>query len=108
MGVEKPIVDAEAIRGLEVGTRSFRDLDLCGRRWSVSTNRDSVSWNSFIYGRDDDVDIDDVDIDDFICAASSRTPEGLINGLRSILLSDESVPYLVTVALVGERNPIGK
>lgn len=97
---DRPLIDAEAIRGLEVGVRSFRGLEVCGRVWSVTTNRDSAAWNSFVYKRNGD------DVDEFVCAASSRTAEGLINGLRALLLSDKNVPYLVTVALVGERNPI--
>lgn len=83
---DRPLIDAE--------------VEVCGRVWSVTTNRDSAAWNSFVYKRNGD------DVDEFVCAASSRTAEGLINGLRALLLSDKNVPYLVTVALVGERNPI--
>jgi len=43
-----------------------------------------------------------------VCEASGRTAAGVASGLRALLLSDENVPYLVTVALVGERNPISK
>lgn len=46
--------------------------------------------------------------DEKVCEASGRTAAGVASGLRALLLSDENVPYLVTVALVGERNPISK
>lgn len=98
MGVDKPLIDIETIAVMATKQETRYLTVSSDNEWRVSAHVDWLLLSAMIVDGDGRV----------VCHAASRTPEGLINGLRALLLSDVHVPYLVTVALVGERNPISK